>query len=89
MKLHLPLKREYFEQIRDGSKLFEYRLATDYWAKRLVGREYEAIVFTMGYPSKDNKSRRIEMPWRGYEKQTITHPHFGSEPVEVFAIRAA
>ncbi|HBK8765998.1 TPA: ASCH domain-containing protein, partial [Salmonella enterica subsp. enterica serovar Typhimurium] len=35
----------------------------------------------------DDKSRRIECKYRGYEIKQITHPHFGSEPVEVFAIK--
>lgn len=32
---------------------------------------------------------RLQMirPWRGYELQTIIPPHFGIDPVEVFAIR--
>lgn len=33
--LHLPLKREYFEAIRDGSKPEEFRLCTEHWRKRL------------------------------------------------------
>lgn len=86
-KLYLPLKGEYFEQIRDGLKPWEYRLQTPYWAKRLVDREYDGIVFTMGYPAKDDMTRRLERPWRGFELQTIVHPHFGNLPVEVFAIR--
>lgn len=38
--LVLPLKREYFEHIRDGLKLEEFWLCNPYWAKRLEGREY-------------------------------------------------
>lgn len=87
MKLHLPLKREYFEQIRDGLKPWEYRLQTPYWTKRLVGREYEGIVFTSGYPPKGDMTRRVERPWRGFERLNIVHPHFGNVPVDVFAIR--
>ena len=86
MKLVLPLKREYFEQIRDGLKPEEYRLATPYWRKRLEGRSYDSIVLTMGYPSRDDAARRIERPWKGFALKTITHPHFGGQPVEVFAI---
>jgi len=89
VKLHLPLKGKYFDQIRDGSKSREYRLVTPYWIKRLEGREYDGIVFTRGYPSKDDASRRLERPWRGYERTWIRHPHFGPETVEVFAIHCA
>jgi len=31
---------------------------------------------------------RIVQPYRGFERQTITHPHFGPDPVQVFAIYA-
>ena len=84
--LVLPLKREYFEAIRDGVKPEEYRLDTPYWRKRLVGKEYEAIELTLGYPAIDDHARRILKPWLGYTEKTITHPHFGKEPVQVFAI---
>lgn len=84
--LHLPLKREYFEAIRDGAKPEEYRLCTPHWRKRLEGREYDRIVLTLGYPSKADAERRIERPWRGFTVKTITHPHFGQEPVHVYAI---
>lgn len=84
--LVLPLKREYFEAIRDGAKPEEFRLANEYWRKRLVGRAYDSIVLTLGYPARGDAERRIVRPWRGYIEKTITHPHFGTEPVQVFAI---
>lgn len=83
--LHLPLKREYFEAIKAGTKTEEYRLCTQYWSMRLI-RPYDQIVLTLGYPARDDHARRIVRPWRGYTIKTITHPHFGPEPVEVFAI---
>ena len=86
MDLILPLKAEYFDAIRDGSKLEEYRLENDYWTKRLVGRTYDGIVLTKGYPKSDDHERRLRKPWRGFVGKTITHPHFGPEPVSVFAI---
>jgi hypothetical protein len=84
--LHLPLKREYFDAIRAGIKLEEFRLRTPHWCKRLESRQYNQIVLTLGYPSRDDHARRIVLPWRGYTIKTITHPHFGPNPVEVFAI---
>lgn len=84
--LTLPLKREYFEAIRDGHKAEEYRLRTPHWCKRLEGQSFDRIVLTLGYPAKADTARRIERPWRGFTVKTITHPHFGPEPVEVFAI---
>lgn len=85
--LHLNLKGEYFDAIAAGSKPFEYRLVTPYWRKRLADRQYDAIELARGYPARDDTVRRLRLPWRGYEVQTITHPHFGDQPVEVFAIR--
>lgn len=85
--LVLPLKREYFEQIKSGEKWFEYRLRNEYWRKRLEGHgAYDRVILTLGYPKRDDESRRIERPWRGFKKTTITHPHFGPEPVQVYAI---
>jgi hypothetical protein len=84
--LHLPLKREYFEAIRDGTKPEEFRLCTPHWSKRLEGREYDQIILTLGYPARDDHARRLVLPWRGFTIATISHPHFGPEPVQVYAI---
>lgn len=84
--LTLPLKAVYFNQIKAGEKHEEYRLCTPYWARRLVCREYDQIVLTLGYPKADDTERRLVLPWRGYAIKTITHPHFGPQPVKVFAI---
>lgn len=85
--LHLPLKGIYFDQIKRGEKVEEYRKANRYWAKRLEGRSYLNIELTKGYPHKADTSRRISRPWLGCRKTTITHPHFGPDPVEVYAVR--
>ena len=84
--LHLNLKREYFDAIKDGTKEFEYRLESK-WAKRIVGKEFDRIYIKHAYPSRDDSSSILERPWRGFERVTITHPHFGNEPVDVLAIR--
>ena len=85
--LTLALKAQYFDEIKAGTKKFEYRKITEYWKKRLVERKYDTIVFTKGYPKRDDLSRRIEFPYRGYEVHTITHEFFGNVPALVFAIR--
>lgn len=87
--LHLSLKREYFEAIRDGRKPEEFRLCTEHWRKRLEDREYDRIVLTLGYPAMSDATRRIERPWRGFTVKTLTHPHFGPQPVQVYAIDVA
>ncbi len=84
--LVLPLKSEYFDAIRDGTKPKEYRLVNDYWSKRLIGRSFTQIVLTKGYPKADDSERHLTRAWRGYEIETITHSHFGPDAVTVFAI---
>ena len=84
--LHLNLKGVYFDQIKAGTKLFEYRLR-EKWERRLLGKEFGRVLIKRGYPARGDMSRIIERPWLGYEIQTLTHPHFGPLPVEVLAIR--
>lgn len=85
--LTLNLKGVYFDAIKSGSKKFEYRLNKPFWQKRLKDREYDQIVICKGYPAKGDTENRITRDWNGYEMQTIAHEHFGSQPVDVFAIR--
>lgn len=35
--LRLPVTTEYFNEIKAGTKPFEYRLDTPYWRRRIVG----------------------------------------------------
>lgn len=86
MQLHLPLKAEYFLAIQAGEKLEEYREVNPYWSKRLIGRDYKSMVLTWGYPKGDDSARRIVLPYFGYVIKTLTHPHFGPKPLQVFAI---
>lgn len=84
--LTIPVKGIYFDQIKAGTKTEEYRLVTEYWRARLFGKEYDEIVLTRGYPHKDAADRRLRRKFEGWTIKKITHPHFGSKPVEVFAI---
>lgn len=86
MTLYLPLKAEYFDQIKAGTKPEEYRLATPYWRRRLEGRTYSRVELMRGYPAAGDAERRLNLPWRGYTMKTLRHEFFGPEPVEVFAI---
>ena len=87
--LRLHLKGEYFNAIKAGTKLEEYRLVNPHWEKRLVGRVYDDVEFCLGYPKKGDSTRRILLPYRGYKIKRITHKHFGGNEVEVFAIQIA
>jgi hypothetical protein len=84
--LTLNLKKEYFEQIKSGTKTEEFRLCKPYWKKRLEGQEYDEVHLCCGYPTKTDMSRRIILAYQGYTIKTIIHPHFGDSPVQVYAI---
>ncbi|ELY2473181.1 ASCH domain-containing protein [Cronobacter sakazakii] len=85
--LQLAVNGEYFDAMKRGEKTEEYRLVNAYWGRRLHGRDYDRLIITRGYPRKDDDSRRLVMPYDGYEIKTITHKHFGPDPVKVFAIK--
>ena len=57
--LHLNLYRKYFDSIVDGTKTVEYRNRTDYWKRRIEGREYDTIKFRNGY-TKDAPIMLVE-----------------------------
>ena len=69
--LHLNLYRKYFDAIVNGTKVFEYRQKTDYWKKRIDGREYDIIKFRNGY-AKDAPTMLVE--YGGY-KEVIRTGH--------------
>ncbi|HAS1952765.1 TPA: ASCH domain-containing protein [Enterobacter asburiae] len=85
--LQLAVNGEYFDQMKSGEKTEEYRLVTSFWSKRILARNYDRLIITRGYPKRDDASKRIDVPYAGYEVKVITHPHFGPEPVKVFAIK--
>lgn len=87
--LQLAVKSEYFDAMVSGDKTEEYRLYNDYWEKRFMFNKFDTLIITKGYPKKEDKSRRLELPFKGFTIKTITHPHFGAEPVKVFAIKVA
>ncbi|EDT4822860.1 ASCH domain-containing protein [Salmonella enterica subsp. enterica serovar Javiana] len=85
--LQLAVNSEYFDQMKSGEKTEEYRLVNKYWGRRIHGTDYDRLIITRGYPKRDDMSKRIDIPYDGYEIKVITHPHFGPEPVKVFAIK--
>jgi len=85
--LTIPLKAGYFNAIKAGEKREEFRLRTPYWRRRLERMQPgDMLVLTLGYPDRSDANKRLTLPWRGMRETTITHPHFGPDPVEVFAI---
>lgn len=87
--LRLNLKRKWWEQIRDGVKTVELRRCTDFWRKRLIGREYDEIHLCLGYPKKGDESRTLKRRWRCVARETIVHEEFGYDPVDVYVIDVA
>jgi hypothetical protein len=83
--LVLHLKREYFEAIRDGTKLEEYRERKPFWCSRLRNKEFSKVVLLHGYPKAGDESRTLRRKWKGYRETKISHPLFGKN-VPVFAI---
>jgi len=84
--LILHVKKEYFDEILSGKKLFEYRRRSPYWKKRLRKKTFSAIQICSGYPKKGDKDRIIHLKWLGFLEETIVHPHFGKRKTSVFSI---
>ena len=84
--LTLRLKSKWWTRIKLGDKTEELRLATDYWRKRLVDREYDEIHIWLGYAKKTDLGRLIVRKWNGCFLDEVKHEEFGAEPVEVFVI---
>lgn len=83
--LVLHLKKEYWQQIKDGTKTVEYRERGPYWDMRLRNREYSEVHLLLGYPKRGDTSKLIRRKWNGFIEIDIEHPHFGGTAC-VFAI---
>ena len=82
--LFLILKGEYFDEILAGRKPEEFRAVTEYWKRRIEGREYETILFQRGYRSD---APRMEVEYLGYDIKQLTHKHFGDQETPVYALK--
>ena len=70
--LTLSLKKKWFDMIASGEKKEEYREINQYWKNRLCTfssdedgsfyeiKHFETVEFTLGYPRKDDMSRRMK-----------------------------
>lgn len=63
-RLVLSLKKKWFDLIKNGVKLEEYREIKPYWKKRFGLGDvnfvpYDEVEFTLGYPPKGDTERRI------------------------------
>ena len=63
--LHLVLKHKWFDMIKSGEKLEEYREVTDYWISRLTDADgkliqWDAIKFQRGYTNAEHLTVRCK-----------------------------
>ena len=58
--LSLNLKTEYFNEIQEGTKDFEFRECNEYWSKRLINRDYDEVHFKLGYPKNDDAEKILK-----------------------------
>lgn len=63
--LYLTLYRIWFDCIAAGWKRKEFRVDSEYWRRRLIGKNYDEIHFTNGY----GKTR----PWMRFEFGSLGH----------------
>ena len=66
--LTFSLKRQWFNMIKSGEKKEEYREKSEYWQRRLYRsmdandaefKQFDRLVFTLGYPKAGDTERRL------------------------------
>lgn len=72
--LTFNLKKEWYEKIRSGEKMIEYREVKPYWTQRLV-------IFYKDYTSVDDSLHRYICKWKKYYEPTGDY----ISPAEMFA----
>lgn len=92
--LTLPLKKKWFEMIQRGEKLEEYREMSFYWLNRLYKenppngpeiKDFDKLVFTLGYPKANDTRRRLEFKNPDVHVGT-GHPEWGAEPGKIYFV---
>ena len=99
--LTLTLKKQWIDMIKSGGKTEEYREIKPFWTKRLirpvidyvdgrisipdVPREFNTLVFTLGYPKADDMSRRMVFKNPKIEMRT-GNPEWGAEKDKVYYV---
>ena len=79
--LHLHVKTEYYNQVKDGTKKEEYRKFKQYWAKRLNSKTYDLIYYYKGYTQE-----KMIFKFNGWRLDMIQHKEFGDKPVLAYRI---
>lgn len=75
--LYLPIKKKWFDLIREGTKKEEYRLYKEHWCKRLLEKgkpkEYDWICLRNGYGAN---APEYWLPWQGFRVGTDLNPEW-------------
>ena len=61
----------------------EYRVVKPYCVKKLVGRDYDKIIFKAGYRTG---APRYECDYKGYLIENIKHEFLRNEEITVFSL---
>ena len=97
-KLHLPLKKQWYEMIESGVKTEEYREIKPYWTRRFIGMNQPLFSFRNGYQQVNVKGyTHVEFSY-GYTNRTMTfeikeitigkgNPEWGAPKEDVFIIK--
>ncbi|MFC2467828.1 MAG: ASCH domain-containing protein [Capnocytophaga endodontalis] len=80
--LHLTIKKKWFDMILSGEKTEEYRDIKPYYNLRLIGREYDTVVFRNGY-ARDAPSLTIELKTIRFG---IGKPEWGAEEGKTYFV---
>lgn len=82
MKLHLVLKRKWYDMEVSGVKQEEYRDRTPYWKKRIWDRrgKIESVVMHCGYTNKTTEFKLIDII------EGAGRPQWGAEPGKVYYV---
>jgi len=68
--LTLTLKKQFFDEILNGTKTIEYRDISDYWTPRLENKDYNVIVFRNGYNS-NSPTMKVEYKELTIDRQSV------------------
>ena len=86
--LTFSLKRQWFNMIKSGEKKEEYREKSEYWQRRLYRsmdandaefKQFDRLVFTLGYPKAGDTERRLVFKNPRIRIGT-GRPEWGAEP---------
>lgn len=78
--LHLVLTRRWFEEIKSGRKLVEYRNPTPFWQKRIWDKRnlFKTVIFHCGYTNET-----IQCNIAGIDMGPCEYPEWPGEYIRI------